>query len=284
LDGKTYAHDLIMDKALDFIRDNRKQPFFCFLPVTIPHAAMHVPSSYSAPFREKFSQFEDKIGKYRGPLVKNPIAAFAGMMTKMDEDVGRILDLLDELGLEDNTVVMLSSDNGPHREGGHDPVFFDSNGPLRGFKRDLFEGGIRAPFIVRWPGKTPENQLSDLISAHWDVLPTLCELAGAKVPDGVDGISLVPTLTGNTQTQTQHEYLYWEFYEQGGKRAARFGDWKAVQLNVHKAPDGPIRLYNLASDLGEEHDVSATHRKQVAKAIRIFDDAHTPSELWRFGK
>ncbi|MEO2010441.1 MAG: arylsulfatase [Pirellulaceae bacterium] len=284
LDGKTYAHDLIIDEALEFIRDNREQPFFCFLPVTIPHAAMHVPASYSAPFREKFSQFEQKIGKYRGPLVKNPIAAFAGMMTKMDEDVGRLLDLLNELGLEENTIVMLSSDNGPHREGGHDPVFFDSNGPLKGFKRDLFEGGIRAPFIVRWPGKTPANEECDLVSAHWDVLPTLCELAGAAVPNDVDGISLVPTLTGKPQSQKQHEYLYWEFYEQGGKRAARFGRWKAVQLNVHKTPDGPIKLYDLSNDLGEQHDLSATQQEQVTEAVRIFKHAHTPSDLWRFGK
>jgi arylsulfatase A len=194
LDGKTYAHDVIMDEALEFIRDskNDNKPFFCFLPATIPHAAMHVPESYVAPFRKKFPQFEDKIGKYKGPEVRNPIAAFAGMMTKMDEDVGRVMDLLKELDLDDNTVVMFTSDNGPHREGGHDPVFFDSNGPLKGFKRDLYEGGIRAPFIVRWPGKTMAGSESDLLSAHWDVLPTLCEIAQVAAPKDVDGISCCP--------------------------------------------------------------------------------------------
>ena len=127
MDGKTYATDPIMEQAYDFIRESKDEPFFCFLPVTPPHAAMHVPEEYAAPFRKKFPQFEDKIGKYSGPPVKNPIAAFAGMMTKLDEDVGKLVALLDELGLTENTVIMLTSDNGPHREGGHDPTFFNSN-------------------------------------------------------------------------------------------------------------------------------------------------------------
>lgn len=282
LDGETYAHDLIMDQAIGFIRENRKRPFFCFLPVTIPHAAMHVPEKYSAPFRKKFPQFEEKIGKYKGPPVRNPIAAFAGMMTKMDEDVGRVLDLLDELEIADNTIVMFSSDNGPHREGGHDPEFFDSNGPLRGFKRDLYEGGIRAPFIVKWPGKTPAGSESDLLSAHWDVLPTMCEIANIDVPKGLDGISMLPTIVGKPQNQQPHDYLYWEFFERGGKRAVRFGDWKAVQLNLQKNPNGPIELYNLAEDIGETNNVAAKNPQHIATAKKMFAESHTPSEIWQF--
>ena len=284
LDGKTYAHDVIMEEALEFIRDskNDNKPFFCFLPATIPHAAMHVPESYVAPFRKEFPQFEDKIGKYKGPEVRNPIAAFAGMMTKMDEDVGRVMDLLKELDLDDNTVVMFTSDNGPHREGGHDPVFFDSNGPLKGFKRDLYEGGIRAPFIVRWPGKTTAGSESDLLSAHWDVLPTLCEIAQVAAPKDVDGISMLPTLLGESDSQEQHDFLYWEFFERGGKRAVRFGPWKAVQLNLHKKQRGSIEIYNLDDDLGEESDVADKHPELVAKAKEMFRESHSPSAIWKF--
>ncbi|MEK6233765.1 MAG: arylsulfatase [Planctomycetales bacterium] len=281
LDGKTYAHDVIMDQALAFIREHKQEPFFCFIPATIPHAAMHVPEEYAAPFRKKFPQFEDKIGRYRGPLVKNPIAAFAGMMTKMDEDVGRVLALLKELKLDDNTLVMLTSDNGPHREGGHDPVFFDSNGPLRGFKRDLYEGGIRVPLIARWPGKIKAGSESKHLSAHWDMVPTFCELAGAKPPKETDGISMTAALFGRADQQ-RHDYLYWEFYEQGGKRAARFGDWKAVQLNVHKSADSPIEIYNLANDLSEKKNLADKQPEVVAKVKKIFLDAHRDAEFWKF--
>jgi len=282
LDGETYAHDLIMDQTLEFIRKNKKGPFFCFMPVTIPHAAMHVPAEYSAPFRKKFPQFEDKIGKYRGPFVKNPIAAFAGMMTKMDEDVGRVLSLLSELGIEKNTLVMLSSDNGPHKEGGHDPVFFDSNGPLTGFKRDLTEGGIRVPLIARWPGKIAPGTESDLISAHWDMLPTFCELAETKTPSITDGISMTAELFGRSDEQKRHDYLYWEFYERAGKRAARFGKWKAIQRNLQKDRPGPIQIFNLEKDLAEKHDLADQHTEILAKAKKIFAEAHEPSKLWKF--
>lgn len=282
LDGKTYAHDLIMDETLDFIRKNKKGPFFCFMPVTIPHAAMHVPEEYSAPFRKKFPQFEGKFGKYKGPTVKNPIAAFAGMMTKMDEDVGRVLDLISELGIEKNTLVMLSSDNGPHKEGGHDPVFFDSNGPLTGFKRDLTEGGIRVPLIARWPGRIAEGTESDLISAHWDMLPTFCDLAGAETPGNTDGVSMTATLFGQPDKQKQHDYLYWEFYERGGKRAARFGKWKAIQRDLQKPTAGPIQVFDLEKDLAEQHNIADKHPEIVARAKKIFTEAHEPSKLWKF--
>ena len=280
LDGKTYAHDPIMDAALEFIRANKNKPFFCFLPVTIPHAAMQVPEKYAAPFREKFPQFADKVGKYGGTTVKNPVAMFAGMMTKLDEDVGRVLDLVKELGLDDNTIIMLTSDNGPHKEGGHMPDFFDSNGPLKGYKRDLYEGGIRVPLVARWPGKIKAGTESDLPSAHWDIFPTFCELADKDAPAKLDGISLVPTLLSEGE-QKKHEYLYWEFHERSGARAVRFGDWKAVQNNLKKQDNPPIEIYNLADDLGETKDLAGSTPELVARARKYFKAAHSPSQIWK---
>ncbi|MCH2368517.1 MAG: arylsulfatase, partial [Planctomycetes bacterium] len=212
LDGKTYAHDLIMAEALKFIRKNRDGPFFCYLPWTIPHASLHVPEKSAAPFREKFSKYENTIGRYKGPKVKNPVAAFAGMMVKMDEGVGLVTSLLRELGIEKNTVVLFTSDNGPHREGGHRPDVFDSNGPLSGYKRDVTEGGIRVPLIASWPGRIKPGTTTNHISAHWDFLPTACALAGIKAPRKIDGISFLPTLLGITEDQRPHEYLDWEFF------------------------------------------------------------------------
>ena len=249
LDGKTYAHDLIMAEALKFIRKNKGGPFFCYLPWTIPHASMHVPESYTAPFRKKFSKYENTIGRYKGPKVKNPVAAFAGMMVKMDEGVGLVTSLLRELGIEKNTVVLFTSDNGPHREGGHRPDVFDSNGPLSGYKRDVTEGGIRVPLIASWPGRIKPGTTTNHISAHWDFLPTACALAGIKAPRKIDGISFLPTLLGKTEDQRQHEYLYWEFFEQGGKRATRFGKWKAIQRNLKKNLNSPIQLFDLEADI-----------------------------------
>ncbi|MEZ6060072.1 MAG: arylsulfatase [Planctomycetaceae bacterium] len=285
LGGAAYSATLIMDQALQFVRDNRNEKFFLFLPVTIPHAAMHVPREYAAPFEEKFPQFADKVGRYAGTEMKNPVAAFAGMMTLLDEQVGELMALLNELDLDENTIVMLSSDNGPHREGGHDPEFFDSNGPLRGHKRDVYEGGIRAPFIARWPGRIAPGSTSELISAHWDMLPTFCDLAGIDAPADCDGISLVQELTGGNRGQLQHDYLYWEFYEQGGKRAVRFGNWKAVQNNVSSIDQREgIELYDLATDVGEASDVATSHPRIVEQAFVHFHDAHTPSEFWAFGQ
>ncbi|MGC6487699.1 MAG: arylsulfatase [Planctomycetota bacterium] len=284
LDRGRYAHDVYMDDALQFVRDHRDGPFFCYLPVIIPHAAMQAPEEYHQRFRERYPQFDDKVGKYSGDArqtrVQNPIAGFAAMMTKLDDDVGRLLTLLDELDIAQDTLVMLSSDNGPHHEGGHDPKFWDSNGPFQGTKRSLYDGGIRVPLLARWPGAVEAGATSDLISAHWDLLPTLCELAGAEVPGGVDGLSMAPTLRGE-RGQQLHEYLYWEFYEQGGKRALRFGPWKAVRNNLARDPEAPIELYEITTDLAEQRDVSAQHPQEVARARRYFRAAHTPSARWR---
>jgi arylsulfatase A-like enzyme len=196
----------------------------------------------------------------------------------MDRDVGRLFDKLCRLGIDDNTIVFFSSDNGPHKEGGAKPEFFDSNGPLRGIKRDLYEGGIRMPLIVRWPGRIKAGSVSDHISAFWDFLPTAVELAGAKPPPNIDGISMLPTLLGQPHRQKEHKYLYWEFHEQGKKQAVRMGDYKGVRLNVSRDPSGPIELYNLRNDIAEKHNVAHKHAKVVTRIERYLRTARTRSE------
>ncbi len=281
LDGKTYAADLIFEQSLKFIRDNKGAPFFLYLPVTVPHAAMQAPEDSVAPYREKFPQFEKVQGKYAGTTINNPIAAFAGMMTRLDSQVGALQQLLKELNLEENTIVLLSSDNGPHKEGGHDPEFFNSNGPLKGHKRDLYEGGIRAPLLASWKGRIAPGSSSKLISAHWDMLPTFCEIAGVEAPANIDGISILNELTGNPDMQKQHRYLYWEFTERGKSQAARKGDWKAVRKNLKKNPEAPIELYDLSKDIGEENDIAAEHPQIVKEMSRILEEAHVPSETFQ---
>ena len=283
LDGTQYTATMIMDEALKFVQQNRERPFFLYLPVTVPHAAMQAPEPWVKPWRAKFPQFEGKIGKYAGTQVDNPAASFAAMMTMTDDGVGQLMSLLENLELAERTYIFVTSDNGPHMEGGHDPRFFNSNGPLKGHKRDLYEGGIRVPLIAWHPGSIPSGSTSDHVSAHWDMLPTICELAGVEAPH-CDGISMVAELTGKG-TQRQHEYLYWEFYERGGRRAVRFGDWKAVQLNVKSVDqESGIELYDLSKDLGEENDVAEQHPGLVAKAREFFKHAHQPSEFWKFEK
>lgn len=283
IDPSAYTHDLIVEQSLDFIRANRNGPFFCFLPVAIPHAAMEIPEDRRANFRQQFAEFEDRPGKYYDADLPNPIATFAAMMTQLDGDVGRIVALLKEMKLEQNTIIIFSSDNGPHLEGGHDPRFFNSNGNLRGFKRDLYEGGIRVPTIVNWPGKIAAGRASTHLSAFWDWLPTLVQLSGAEPPQTIDGVSLLPTLL-DQPGQQEHDYLYWEFHEGGGKQALRRGDWKAVRLNVGKQPGGPIELYNLAKDQGETNDVAAANRELAIELMNLMNQARTPSPVFDFGR
>jgi arylsulfatase A-like enzyme len=264
-----YAHHWFARGATNFVRMHTNEPFFLYLAVTIPHAnnelgqktgnGMEVPSDapYSA---ESWPQPE-----------KNK----AAMITLLDADVGRLMAALKDQGLDDNTLVLFTSDNGPHKEGGVDPGFFASSGPLRGIKRDLYEGGIRVPAIARWPGRIRAGAVSDQVWAFWDVLPTLAELAGGTAPPGVDGISVAPTLLGQPQRR-QHEFLYWEFHESGFKQAVRMGKWKAVRL----APGKPLELYNLAEDLAELHDVAARHPRIVARIEHYLETARTESVRW----
>ncbi|MBQ3351746.1 MAG: arylsulfatase [Thermoguttaceae bacterium] len=283
LDGKTYSHDLIVSKALEFIRENKDKPFFCYMPVTIPHAAMQVPEPYMTPWREKYPEFENVLGRYSyNTVVRNPIAAFPAMVTRLDDTVGQVLDLLKELGLEEDTIVVFTSDNGPHHEGGHRPDFFNSSGAVRGLKRDLYDGGIREPFVIQWKGKIQPGTVTDHVAAFWDILPTFAQLAGAKTPDNLDGISLVPTLLGNPDNQKSHEYLYWEFHEMGGKRAVRFGDFKAVQNDMNKKPRGKIEIYNIVEDPKELNNLADKRPDLVQKARKILNSARTPNPIWNW--
>ncbi len=278
----TYSADLIAEQTLKFIHDHAKERFFAYVPWTIPHAAMHVPEDDAAPFRAKFPEFEGTIGKYKGPDVTNPVAAFAGMMTRVDRHVGQILDLLHSLEIAENTVVFFTSDNGPHLEGGHRPDFFNSNGIYRGHKRDLYEGGIRVPLIAWWPNRIAAGTTSEHISAHWDFLPTACELAGIKQIDlEIDGLSYVPTLFGKSSKQKKHPFLYWEFPARGHKQAIRMGKWKAVRLNVKANRNAPIELYNLNKDPSETHNVSQRHERIIKKMTPLFESARVPSELFK---
>ncbi len=282
LGKKQYSHDLIAEESLQFIEDNRDNPFFLYLPFTIPHAELNAPEDSMKEYRGKFEEkpFAGR-GNY-GPQ-EAPKAAYAAMVTRMDRDVGRIAALLKKLGIDKNTLIMFTSDNGPHHEGGNDPHFFDSNGPLRGIKRDLYEGGIRAPMIAYWPGTIEAGSVSDHISAFWDILPTFAELGGAKVPGGIDGISMLPALTGKTRKQKKHDFMYWEFHVSGSrgiKQAVRMGDWKAVRTALGK----PLELYNLKNDLGETKNIADRHPKVIAKIENYLKTARTESEIFPLKK
>ncbi len=281
LDGKTYSFDLILDKALEFISTNKDKPFFCYMSVTIPHAAMHAPKELHDKYRKLYPQFEDKVGKYKGPHVQNPIAAFPAMMEHLDNGVGKVMDLLKELKIDENTLVMFTSDNGPHREGGHDPEFWNSNGELRGVKRDVYEGGVRVPLLVRWPGKIEAGSTSDQISAFWDMMPTFCELADAECRKDTDGVSIVRTLLGKKR-QKQHKFLYWEFHPYGGRQAIRRGDWKGVRLQALKDRDGPIELYNVKDDIGETKNIAAQHPEIAEELSKFMKASHVDSDVFPF--
>jgi arylsulfatase A-like enzyme len=263
-----YSSDLFTQEALQFIEKNRERPFFLYLAYTIPHANNEA--------RQKGMEVPD-LGQYADREWPEPQKAHAAMITRMDRDIGRLLDLLKQRGLDGRTLVMFSSDNGPHREGGNDPEFADSNGPLRGIKRDLYEGGIRVPMIVRWPGRVPGGTVSDHAGYFPDVLPTLAEAVGARPPAGIDGISFLPAILGESGKQKKHDYLYWEFYERGSAQAARMGDWKGVC----KPFWGALELYDLKEDPGETRDVAPQHPEVTAKIRAAMKEAHVPSPLWK---
>jgi len=199
----------------------------------------------------------------------------AAMITLLDKYVGEVVNALEKSGMDQNTIIFFSSDNGGHKEGGVDPKFFRSNGPLRGIKRDMYEGGIRVPFIAWWPGHIKAGTTSDLPAAFWDFLPTAAQLARVDAPTNIDGISFVPTLLGEPQTN-RHEFLYWEFHEGGFKQAVRMGDWKAIRYGI----DGPVQLYNLKSDIGEKDDVAASHPEIVSKIEDYLKTARTVDTNW----
>ena len=295
LDGNTgnleeqYAPEVIQEQALLFLENNKDTSFFLYLPNPIPHAELKVPEKYLANFKGKFSPDEpykgvDSGGKYRnGPYgsQNTPHAAFAGMIQLLDLQVGEIMDKVDELGIADNTIIIFTSDNGPHLEGGADPDFFDSNGKLKGYKRDLYEGGIRVPMIARWKGKINAGTTSDHISSFWDVMPTVADIVGFELNINTDGISFLPELLGEN-IQKNHEYLYWEFHEKGGRVAVRKGNWKGIRYNVKENPDQRLELYDLSVDIEEKENIAQKHPEIVNELDSIIEKAHIRSEIFQF--
>lgn len=264
-----YAPDLMIDEALQFLDDHKQGPFFLYFASTLPHANNEA--------GKKGMEIPD-YGQYADKDWPDPQKGLAAMISRLDRDVGRLLDRLKQHGIEENTIVFFASDNGPHREGGNDPDFFDSNGPLRGIKRDLYEGGIRVPMIVRWPGHAPAGKESDYVGYFGDFLPTAAELSGTQPPEQIDGMSFLPSILGKDERQKQHEFLYWEFYEGQSGQAVRMGNWKAIRKPLN---GDQVELYNLQDDLGEQQDVAAQHPELVHRALTLIDNAHVPSPLWQ---
>jgi arylsulfatase A-like enzyme len=290
----TYAPELIHKETLAFIENNKGRPFFAYVPSVIPHAELKIPETYLKKYRgkllpEKSYQGCDagckryKIGGYGSQ--KEGHAAFAAMIDMLDQQVGEIVAKVKELGLENNTLIIFTSDNGPHKEGGADPDYFGSNGVYRGYKRDLYEGGIRVPMIACWPGTIKVGTTSDHASAFWDVLPTLAQITGAKVPTQIDGISFLPTLLN--KEQSKHKALYWEFHERHGPAQAVLmdGRWKAIR-KIDRGVLGTIELYDLKADPGEQRDIAQKQTKWVAKAVAFLDQERTDSPVkgWNFDR
>jgi len=274
--NKVYSADYIHSQAMNFLNANHQKPFFVYLPYTLPHGDVIVPHDDSV--------YKYYIRKFKEEAVKSktgepyPHAAFATMVSRLDRYVGEILNVLDKAGKLENTLVIFTSDNGPHRENGGDPEYFDNNGIYRGIKRDLYEGGIRVPFIAYWKGKIKPGK-TDQPAALWDLYPTFQQLARIPPTKNIDGISLLPTLLLKFK-QPQHEYFYWEFHENNGRQAVRWNEWKAVKLNVSKDENAPIELYNIKTDPSEINNIADKHPELVKKLEAIMKKAHVYNKDW----
>jgi arylsulfatase A-like enzyme len=272
-----YAGDLFFQEAKEFVAKNREKPFFLYLSLVVPHAN-----------NERSRELGDgqevpSYGVYADKSWPDVQKGQAAMITRMDEGIGELLAQLKQLGLDENTVVMFSSDNGPHREGGplQNPDFFAASGPLKGIKRSLTDGGIRVPFLVRWPGKIKAGAVSDHVGYFGDMLATFAELSGVPAPKPHNSVSLLPELTGRG-TQAKHDYLYWEFFEKGFSQAVLLGNqWKGIRLLKR---DAPLQLFDLVADLGETTDVAAKHPEVVARITEIMRTGRTDNEFWKAPK
>jgi arylsulfatase A-like enzyme len=273
-----YAPDLIQEQALSFLTAHAGGPFFLYLAYTPPHAALQVPpgdSAYAA-YRTAFGEVAQPVAPWSGSGYQPnayPRAAYAAMVSRLDRYVGEVLDRLRELGIDDNTLVLFSSDNGPHREGGNDPAFFRSAAGFRGVKRSLYEGGIRVPLIVRWPAVVRAARVTGHVAAAWDWLQTMAGLLGADLSGPTDGLSMLPLLRGRGR-QARHPHLYWEFHEEEGRQAVRLGRWKGLRQRVAAAPGGPVELYDLRHDPAEQVDVAIRHPRVAARIARLLQEAH----------
>ncbi len=279
--GETYAPQVIADELLKFVRAHKEEPFFAYYPTVIPHLALQAP--------------QEEIDRYKGQWPETPYngksylphptprSCYAAMISFLDKQVGRLMKLLADEGLDDNTIVFFTSDNGTtHLKAQVDYEFFESVGPLRGLKGSLYEGGIRVPMIVRWPGKIAPGTVSDLPAVHYDVFATLTDLIGTNPGVQTDGISFLPTLWGDSGGQQRHDYLFWDFAGYGGQLAVRMGRWKGIKTGLQQNPDAPLELYDLNSDIGEQHDVAAQHPDVAARIETIMLAARTRPEVERF--
>jgi arylsulfatase A-like enzyme len=264
-----YSHDLFTQEAMAFLEKSAGEPFFLYLAYTTPHANNEA--------KAKGMEVPD-LGEFAGKDWPEPQKGKAAMITRMDRDIGKLLERLKQLDVDKNTIVIFTSDNGPHKEGGVDPNFFDSNGALRGIKRDLYEGGIRVPMIVRWPGKVKAGAESTQVWWHADILPTMAEVAGTKAPANIDGISMLPAVLG--KRGKGHEFLYWEFHEGGFQQAVRMGDWKGVR----RGSDAPLELYDLKTDISEQTDVAQKHPEIVKRIAEYLKNARIDSPQWPIKK
>ncbi|VGO20449.1 arylsulfatase [Pontiella sulfatireligans] len=280
--SKDYAPDFIHQEALKFIRENKDEPFYCYYALVQPHADMIAPEEYMKKHRGKYlPELNYEEDYYTGQPEGH--AAFVAMVNILDDYVGEVMAELDKLGIADDTLVIFASDNGAHEEGGADPEYFDSNAVWKGFKRDLYEGGIHVPMIAAWPGKIKEGVVNDHISAFWDFLPTVAELIGEPLPLKVDGVSYLPTLLGK-DGQGNHDYLYWEFAMKGGRKAIRKGNWKGVRYDVFKASDSMLELYDLSADPGETKNLAEQYPEVVAELDALMKKSRKPANLdkWNF--
>jgi arylsulfatase A-like enzyme len=281
--GKDYAITKMTEKALDFIDRYKQQPFFLYLSYTLPHLSLQVPDEYIKKFIGLFDE-EPYYGQSGYAATKYPMSTYAAMITYLDDQVGIIVQKIKELGLDSNTIIMFSSDNGATFHSSVDTKFFNSVNGLRGLKMEVYEGGIRVPFIARWPGKIKPGKISDHISAQYDLMATLMELTGQVINYKSDGISFLPELLGNSNRQKKHEYLYFEYPENGGQVAIRMGDWKGVRTNVKKEPTASWQLYSLSADRNETTDLAPTHPGLVKRMEMIQQKEHQCAHIreWEF--
>lgn len=281
---ESYSPDLMFDEIQNFIISNKDNPFFLYWATPIPHVALQAPPEWVSYYVDKFGDEEPYDGSRGYFPHRYPRAAYAGMISYLDMQLGLLIKQLKELDLYDNTVIFFTSDNGPTYTGGADSEWFNSAGDFpEGYGRTkgfVYEGGIRVPMVVNWPGRINPGSSSDHVSAFWDVLPSLCELAGIRPPEDIDGISFIPTLLGET-TQDEHKYLYWEFPAYKGQQAVRMGKWKAIRKNIFEG-NMEIELYDLLTDPNEQNNVAKTHPEIVAQMEDILLEAHTNPTLDRF--
>jgi len=280
-----YSAALIQQEAIAYIKKSGDKPFFLYLPYTLPHGDVIGPHDdlyqyYAAKFNEpKLTGSQLKKREHTVTAEPLPHAQFAAMIGRLDRYVGEIVKTLEEKGLAQNTLIIFTSDNGPHRENGGDPEYFNSNGIYKGIKRDLYEGGIRVPFIAYWPGKI-KPAVTNQIAALWDLYPSFLSLAGIRSNQPQqDGISLLPNWLQKGK-QEKHDYLYWEFHENDGRQAIRWKRWKAVKLAVMKNEKAPLELYDLQNDPEEQHNVASQKPRLVKKLAALIEKAHTPNPDW----